>query len=125
MKKVLFVNIFLLLFSNTSHCQDFFEGRKRNDLEFKYKSRVLKTSIKKIDSFKINFFCSKYTLEKVLREKLYTSIQLNHPKNELISYDGTVFNLPDSMNSYNLTIKVVELIGDMYFGQYELKNIDK
>ena len=35
------------------------------------------------------------------------------------------FNLPDSINSLNLTLKVVELIGDMYFGQIELKNIDK
>ena len=98
---------------------------KRKDLGFKYKSRVLKTSIKKIDFFKINFLDSKYTLEQVLREKLYTSIQLNQPKNQLISYDGTVFNLPDNMNPSNLTIKVVELIGDMYFGQFELKNIDK
>ena len=98
---------------------------KRKDLGFKYESRVLKTSIKKIDFFKINFLDSKYTLEQVLREKLYTSIQLNQPKNQLISYDGTVFDLPDNMNPCNLTIKVVELIGDMYFGQFELKNIDK
>ena len=98
---------------------------KRKDLGFKYESRVLKTSIKKIDFFKINFLHSKYTLEQVLREKLYTSIQLNQPKNQLISYDGTVFDLPDNMNPCNLTIKVVELIGDMYFGQFELKNIDK
>lgn len=125
MKKLLFINIILLFYSNISHCQDLFEGKKRNDLGFKYKSRVLKTSFKKIDSFKFKFFDSKYTLEEVLREKLYTSIQLNQSKNELISYDGTIFNLPDSINSLNLTLKVVELIGDMYFGQFELKNIDK
>ena len=124
-KKLLFINIILLFYSNISHCQDLFEGKKRNDLGFKYKSRVLKTSFKKIDSFKFKFFDSKYTLEEVLREKLYTSIHLNHTKNQLISYDGTVFNLPDSINSFNLTLKVVELIGDMYFGQSELKNIDK
>ena len=29
------------------------------------------------------------------------------------------------MNPRDLTIKVVELIGDMYFGQLELKNIYK
>ena len=125
MKKLLFINIILLFYSNISHCQDFFQGKKRNDLGFKYKSRVLKTSFKKIDSFKFKFFDSKYTLEEVLREKLYTSIHLNQTKNQLISYDGTVFNLPDSINSFNLTLKVVELIGDMYFGQFELKNIDK
>ena len=125
MKKFLFINIMLLFYSNISHCQDFFQGKKRNDLGFKYKSRVLKTSFKKIDSFKFKFFDSKYTLEEVLREKLYTSIHLNQTKNQLISYDGTVFNLPDSINSFNLTLKVVELIGDMYFGQFELKNIDK
>ena len=125
MKKILFINIILFFYSNISHCQDLFEGKKRNDLGFKYKSRVLKTSFKKIDSFKFKFFDSKYTLEEVLREKLYTSIHLKHTKNQLISYDGTVFNLPDSINSFNLTLKVVELIGDMYFGQSELKNIDK
>tara|TARA_Y100000768_G_scaffold378802_1_gene353670 strand:- start:647 stop:1027 length:381 start_codon:yes stop_codon:yes gene_type:complete len=125
MKKLLFISIILLFYSNTSHCQDLFEGKERNDLGFKYKSRVLKTSFNKIDSFKFKFFDSKYTLEEVLREKLYTSIHLNQTKNQLISYDGTVFNLPDSINSFNLTLKVVELIGDMYFGQFELKNIDK
>ncbi len=125
MKKFLLINIILLFYSNISRCQDLFEGKKRNDLGFKYKSRVLKTTFKKIDSFKFKFFDSKYTLEEVLREKLYTSIHLNHTKNQLISYDGTVFKLPDTLNSFNLTLKVVELIGDMYFGQLELKNIDK
>ena len=125
MKKLLFINIILLFYSNISRCQDLFEGKKRNDLGFKYKSRLLKTSFKKIDSFKFKFFDSKYTLEEVIREKLYTSIHLNQTKNQLISYDGTVFNLPEGINSFNLTLKVVELIGDMYFGQFELKNIDK
>ena len=53
--KLLFINIILLFYSNISHCQDHFEGKKRNDLGFKYKSRVLKTSFKKIDSFKFKF----------------------------------------------------------------------
>lgn len=114
-----------MYFSSLLYCQDFFEGMRRNDTPFKYKNRILKTSIKKIDSFKINFLDSSYTLEQVLREKLYTSIQLNEPKNQLISYDGTIFNLPDNMKPRDLTIKVVELIGDMYFGQLELKNIYK
>ena len=114
-----------MYFSSLLYCQDFFEGRKRNDVQLKHKSRILKTSIKKIDSFKIKFFDSSYTLEQVLRDKLYTSIQLNESKNQLISYDGTIFNLPDNMNPSDLTIKVVELIGNMYFGQFELKNIYK
>ena len=125
MRKFLFTNMLLLYFSSLLHCQDFFEGTKRKDLGFKFKSRVLKTSVKKIDSFKINFLNSKYTLEQVLREKLYTSIQLNQSKNQLISYDGTVFNLPDNLNTTNLTIQVMELIGDMYYGQFELERIEK
>ena len=125
MRQFLFTNFLLLYFSSLLYCQDFFEGMKRKDLEFKFKSRVLKTSVKKIDSFKINFLNSKYTLEQVLREKLYTSIQLNQSKNQLISYDGTVFNLPDNLNTTNLTIQVVELIGDMYYGQFELEKIEK
>ena len=55
----------------------------------------------------------------------YTSIQLNQSKNQLISYDGTVFNLPDNLNTIDLTIQVVELIGDMYYGQFELERIEK
>ena len=125
MRNFLLINIFLLYFSSLLYCQDFFEGRKRNDVQLKHKSRILKTSIKKIDSFKIKFFDSSYTLEQVLRDKLYTSIQLNESKNQLISYDGAIFNLPDNMNPSDLTIKVVELIGNMYFGQFELKNIYK
>jgi len=125
MRKFLFTYLFFLFFSNFLFCQDFFEGMKRNELELKYKSRILRTSIEKIDSFKVIFLDSRYTLEQILRQKLYTSIQLNQPKNQLISYDGTIFDLPDNMNPNDLTIKVVELIGDMYFGQFELKNIYK
>ena len=125
MRKFFFKQIFFMFFSNLLFCQDFFEGMKRDDLEFKYKSRILKTSIEKIDSFKVIFLDSGYTLEQILRQKLYTSIQLNQPKNQLISYDGTIFDLPDNMTPNDLTIKVVELIGDMYFGKFELKNIYK
>ena len=125
MRKFISTHIFLLVFSNLLFCQDFFEGMKRDDLGLKYKGRILKTSIEKIDSFKVIFLDSRYTLEQILRQKLYTSIQLNQPKNQLISYDGTIFDLPDNMNPNDLTIKVVELIGDMYFGQFELKNIYK
>ena len=125
MRKFFFKQIFFMFFSNLLFCQDFFEGMKRDDLEFKYKSRILKTSIEKIDSFKVIFLDSGYTLEQILRQKFYTSIQLNQPKNQLISYDGTIFDLPDNMTPNDLTIKVVELIGDMYFGKFELKNIYK
>ena len=125
MRKFISTHIFFLFFSKLLFCQDFFEGMKRDDLELKYKGRILKTSIEKIDSFKVIFLDSRYTLEQILRQKLYTSIQLNQPKNQLISYDGTIFDLPDNMNPNDLTIKVVELIGDMYFGQFELKNIYK
>ncbi len=114
----------IILFSNILYSQDYFEGKKRKDLEFKYKTRILKTTFKKIDTFKIKFLDSKYNLEEILREKLYTSIYLNQSKNLLISYDGTSFILPDTINSYDLTLKVVELIGDMYFGKSELENID-
>tara|TARA_B100000575_G_scaffold21123_1_gene14530 strand:- start:832 stop:1209 length:378 start_codon:yes stop_codon:yes gene_type:complete len=125
MRKFISTHIFFLFFSKLLFCQDFFEGMKRDDLELKYKGRILKTSIEKIDSFKVIFLDSRYTLEQILRQKLYTSIQLNQRKNQLISYDGTIFDLPDNMNPTDLTINVVELIGDMYFGQFELKNIYK
>ena len=125
MRKFFFTHLFFLFFSNLLFCQDFFEGMKINELKLKYKSRILRTSIEKIDSFKVIYLDSRYTLEQILRQKLYTSIQLNQPKNQLISYDGTIFDLPDNMNPNDLTIKVVELIGDMYFGKFELKNIYK
>ena len=53
MRQFLFTNFLLLCFSSLLYCQDFFEGTKRKDLEFKFKSRVLKTSVKKIDSFNV------------------------------------------------------------------------
>jgi len=113
-----------LLFSILSYSQDFYKAKEKKDLNFKYKTRTLKTSLKKINEFEVNYLNTNYTLNQILREKLHTSIHLNQPENVLITYGGSAINLPKNLNSNELTSIVVELIGNMYIGQSEVRKIN-
>ena len=82
--------------------------------------RVLKTKISDQSLFQQFYNDTNLTLEYVIRYHFYTSIHLNSEKNQLISMDGTKFNL-SSKNAIDLTDEVVSLVGKMYFGKKEFK----
>ena len=82
--------------------------------------RVLKTTISDQLLFQQYYNNTNLTLEYVIRYHFYTSIHLNSEKNQLISMDGTKFNL-SSKNAIDLTDEVVSLVGKMYFGKKEFK----
>ena len=60
------------------------------------------------------------TLDYVIRYHFYTSINLNSEQNQLISMDGTRFNL-SSKNAKDLTDEIISLVSNMYVGRKEFK----
>ena len=80
--------------------------------------RVLKTTISDKSLFKQNYNNTNLTLDYVIRYHFYTSIYLNAEENQLISMDGTTFNL-SSENAEDLTDEVISLVSGMYFGKKE------
>ena len=84
--------------------------------------RVLKTTISDKSLFQQNYNNTNLTLDYVIRYHFYTSIHLNSEKNQLISMDGTKFNL-SSKTAIDLTDEVISLVGKMYFGKKNLKNL--
>ena len=82
--------------------------------------RVLKTTISDKSLFQQYYNNTNLTLDYVIRYHFYTSIDLNSEKNQLISMDGTKFNL-SSKNAIDLTDEVISLVSKMYFGENEFK----
>ena len=82
--------------------------------------RVLKTTISDKSLFQQYYNNTNLTLDYVIRYHFYTSIDLNSEKNQLISMDGTKFNL-SSKNAIDLTDEVISLVRKMYFGEKEFK----
>ena len=82
--------------------------------------RVLKTTISDKSLFQQYYNNTNLTLDYVIRYHFYTSIDLNAEKNQLISMDGTKFNL-SSKNAVDLTDEVISLVSKMYFGEKEFK----
>ena len=82
--------------------------------------RVLKTTISDKSLFKQYYNNTNLTLDYVIRYHFYTSIDLNSEKNQLISMDGTKFNL-SSKNALDLTDEIISLVSKMYFGEKEFK----
>ena len=85
---------------------------------FSKPNRVLKTTISDKSLFQQNYNNTDVTLAYVIRYHFYTSIDLNADENQLISMDGTVFNL-FSNNAVDLTDEVISLVSSMYFGKKE------
>jgi len=85
---------------------------------FSKPNRVLKTIISDKSLFKQNYNNTDLTLDYIIRYHFYTSIDLNERENQLISMDGTIFNL-SSENAEDLTDEVISLVGGMYFGKKE------
>ena len=85
---------------------------------FSKPNRVLKTIISDKSLFQQNYNNTNLTLDYVIRYQFYTSIILNAEENQLISMDGTKFNL-SSENAVDLTDEVISLVSRMYFGKKE------
>ena len=86
--------------------------------------RVLKTTISDKTLFQQYYNNTNLTLDYVIRYHFYTSIDLDAEKNQLISMDGSKFNL-SSKNAVDLTDEVISLVSKMYFGKKEYKEFKK
>ena len=115
MKRLLFVLLFIPL---VSIGQEIELPALRLSNNFSKPNRVLKTIISDKSLFQQNYNNTNLTLDYVIRYHFYTSIDLNAKKNQLISMDGTKFNL-SSKNAVDLTDEVISLVSRMYFGKKE------
>ena len=80
--------------------------------------RVLNTTISDKSLFQQYYNGTNLTLDYVIRYHFYTSINLNSELNQLISMDGTKFNL-SSKNAKDLTDEIISLVSNMYVGRKE------
>ena len=118
MRNVILVIAILLSFSSYSQEEELPALRLSDGFSKPY--RVLNTTISDKSLFDQYYNDSKLTLNYVIRYHFYTSIDLNSEKNQLISMDGTKFNL-SSKNALDLTDEVISLVSKMYFGEKEFK----
>ena len=111
-------------FSATKEDGNFYDAlRERSDLNFSSNKRILYTTIKNLEDFQKNYQDSEMNLEYVIRDRLHTAIYLNQEKNRLESMDGSIFNLPQNITAKVLTDEVVKLIGGMYYGSSEVREL--
>ncbi len=97
--------------------------RQRSDLNFGRNIRILYTTIKNLEEFKKTYQDSDMYLDYVIRNRLHTAIYLNQEKNYLESMDGSIFDLTQNINASKLTDEVVKLIGGMYYGSSEVREL--
>ena len=116
MKKLILLLLFIPIMS---FGQEVELNALRFSNNFSKPNRVLKTTISDESLFQQNYNNTNLTLDYVIRYHFYTSIDLNADENQLISMDGTKFNL-SSKNAVDLTDEVISLVGRMYFGKKEL-----
>ena len=117
MKKLILILLFIPL---VSIGQEVELNAIRLNNNFSKPNRVLKTRISDKSLFQQNYNNTNLTLDYVIRYHFYTSINLNSEKNQLISMDGTKFNL-SSKNAIDLTDEVISLVSKMYEGRKEFK----
>lgn len=86
--------------------------------------RVLNTTISDKSLFQQYYSNTDLTLEYVIRYYFYTSINLNSEQNELISMDGTKFDLY-SKNAKDLTDEIILLVSKMYVGRKEFREFKR
>ena len=116
MKKLILLLLFIPIIS---FGQEVELNALRFSNNFSKPNRVLKTTLSDKSLFQQNYNNTNLTLDYVIRYHFYTSIDLNADENQLISMDGTKFNL-SSKNAVDLTDEVISLVGRMYFGKKEL-----
>ena len=124
MKKLLIISFLLLLSPLVSIGQEVELPALRLSDNFSKPYRVLKTTLSDKSFFQQYYNNTKSTLDYVIRYHFYTSIDLNAEENQLISMDGTKFNLT-SKNAADLTDEVISLVSKMSFGKKEFKDFKK
>ena len=117
--RYIFLTIALLLSFN-SYSQEAELPALRLSDNFSKSYRVLNTTISDKSLFQQCYNGTNLTLDYVIRYHFYTSINLNSELNQLISMDGTKFNL-SSKNAIDLTDEVISLVSKMYEGRKEFK----
>ena len=121
MKKLI---LFLMLIPLLTLGQEVELTALRVSNNFSKPNRVLKTTISDKSLFQQNYNNTNLTLDYIIRYHFYTSIDLNSDKNQLISMDGTKFNL-SSENAVDLTDEIISLISRMYLGKKEFNEFKK
>ena len=114
MKNYIILLLFPLIFFGQSKDKEVDLTALRLSDNFSKPYRVLKTTISNESLFQKKYNNTNLTLDYVIRYHFYTSIDLNAKRNQLISMDGTVFNL-SSKNAKDLTDEVISLVGSMYY----------
>ena len=122
MRNVILVIAILLSFSSYSQEEELPALRVSNGFSKPY--RVLNTTISDKSLFDKYYSDTNLTLDYVIRYHFYTSINLNSNKNELISMDGTKFNL-SSKNAKDLTDEIISLVSKMHVGRKEFIEFKK
>ena len=103
----------------------------KNNVNFKNKTRILNTVFTSKSDLDFFYPGTKKTCEYILRYYFCTEIHLNMSSNNLVSMDGTSFELksldtPDKRrNVIFITNQTIKLIGDMYFGYNEVESFLK
>lgn len=113
----------LILFSQTNSDKIDLKALRESD-NYTKPYRILKTTISDKFSFQSKYLDSEMTLDYVLRYHFYTAIDLNANTNQLISMDGTKFNL-SSKNAKEITNEIIFLVSKMYTGKKEFESFKK
>lgn len=120
MKNYFFFILIPFFFFGQSKNQELELTALRQSNNFSKPYRILKTTISDQSLFQEIYNDTDFTLDYVIRYHFYTSIDLNAKKNQLVSMDGTTFNL-SSKNAKDLTDEVISLVSSMYYGKNEFK----
>ncbi len=118
------VIIIFLLSSSNLYSQMLDLPALRLSDRFSKPNRTLNTTIADRSLFQQYYNNTNLTLDSVIRYHFYTSINLNSKQNQLISMDGTKFNL-SSKNAKDLTDEIISLVSNMYFGKREFLEFKK
>ena len=118
------VIIIFLLSSSNLYSQMLDLPALRLSDRFSKPHRTLNTTIADRSLFQQYYNDTNLTLDSVIRYHFYTSINLNSKQNQLISMDGTKFNL-SSKNAKDLTDEIISLVSNMYFGKREFLEFKK
>ena len=124
--RYIFLTIALLLSFNSYSQEPELPALRLSD-NFSKSYRVLNTTISDKSLFQQCYNGTSLTLDYVIRYHFYTSINLNSELNQLISMDGTKFNL-SSKNAKDLTDEIISLVSNMYVGRkefIEFKEVNK